>query len=329
MTDLDEGAPTAPSAGGFAELLRLDEIDLNLFRGWCHAGAPLRAFGGQVAAQALVAAGRTVGTERHVHSLHGYFMRPGDPRRPIVYEVDRVRDGRTYATRRVTGVQDGQAIFSLSASFKLPEQDHSRQRRMPVVPAPDELPDPYPVWKEIDPEGFAASTTHLAMEMRFVPLGAPGVPDEQPGMPQQFVWVRASAPLPEDDPLLQVCALAYMSDLTLAGTACLDRQPPRQKRARSGELSIASLDHAMWFLRPFRADEWLLFAQRSPSAADGRGLAFGEFYTRDGELVASCVQEALIRETPRPARASQAAGQAAARPARPAGRPAPTSAHPA
>ncbi|WP_037577645.1 acyl-CoA thioesterase [Phaeacidiphilus oryzae] len=290
MTDEEEARK-----GAFAELLRLDEIEQNLFRGWCHAGAPLRAFGGQVAAQALVAAGRTVGAERHVHSLHGYFMRPGDPRRPIVYEVDRVRDGRSYTTRRVTGVQNGEAIFTLSASFKVPEKDEGRQRTMPVVPPPEELPDPYPAWKELDPEGYAASHTHLAMDLRFVPRRAEGLPAEEPGMPEQFVWVRASAPLPDDDPLLQVCALAYMSDLTLAGTASLDRQPPRQKRARS-ELSVASLDHAMWFHRPFRADEWLLFAQRSPSASDGRGLALGEFYTRDGDLVASCVQEALVRE---------------------------------
>jgi acyl-CoA thioesterase-2 len=293
MTDTTERR-----SGAFADLLSLDAIEVNLFRGRCHAGAPMRAFGGQVAAQALVAAGRTVAADRPVHSLHGYFLLPGDPEQPIVYAVERVRDGFSYTTRRVTGLQRGAAIFTLSASFKRPEQAPERQRPLPGIPGPEDLPDAYSAWAEADPESFAASAFPLAQELRFVPPDAPGVPAEIPGMPQQFVWVKAAEPLPKDDPLLQVCALAYMSDLTLASTVALDRQLPRLRRQDSSpeRLSMASLDHAMWFHRPCRADEWLLFAQRSPSSTDGRGLALGEFYRQTGELVASVVQEVLIRE---------------------------------
>ncbi|MFJ6214164.1 acyl-CoA thioesterase [Streptomyces sp. NPDC092296] len=294
----EEPAEAGAVGGTFPELLRLDEIDENLFRGRCHAGAPLRAFGGQVAAQSLTAAGRTVGATRAVHSLHGYFVRPGDPGRPIVYQVERVRDGRSYTTRRVSAVQRGEVIFALSASFKEPEKAAERQCAMPTVPAPEELPDPYLAWAEHDPEGYAQSAAVRTLQMRFVPDGSPGLPAEAPGMPQQFVWLRAAAPLPADDPLLHVCALTYLSDLTLASTTAMHLQPPRFRRTEPPRLTLASLDHAMWFHRPFRADEWLLFAQRSPSSSDGRGLAIGEFYDREGALVASAVQEALIRERP-------------------------------
>ena len=285
-------AATSP----FADLLRIEELDKNLFRGWCHAGAPMRAFGGQVAAQALTAAGRTIGPERAVHSLHSYFLRPGDPTRPISYEVDRVRDGMSYATRRVTAVQRGEAIFTLSASFKIPEEAESRHRAMPPVPGPEGLPDPFPAAERTDPEDYARPDGFRTLDLRFIPADAPGMPAEIPGAPQQFVWLRSGTPLPQDDPLLQVCALTYLSDLTLASTATLHLQQPRFRRTEPPTVVVASLDHAMWFHRPFRADEWLLFAQRSPSASDGRGLAIGEFYTREGLLVASAVQEALIRD---------------------------------
>ena len=284
---------------GFVDLLRLDEIDLNLFRGWCHAGAPLRAFGGQVAAQALVAAGRTVAPGRLVHSLHSYFMRPGDPRLPLVYEVERLRDGHSYTTRRVTAIQHGEAVFTLSASFKKPESGADRQRAMPLLPDPGLLPDPYADWAEAgsaNPENYWASTGRLTLEMRIVPPGSAGLPGRTAGAEEQFVWLKSASGLPDDDPLLHVCALAYLSDLTLASTAALHLQLPRSQRKGPPTISLASLDHAMWFHRPFRADEWLLFAQRSPTSSDGRGLAHGEFYTRDGLLVASVVQEALIRE---------------------------------
>ncbi|MFE0102036.1 acyl-CoA thioesterase [Streptomyces sp. NPDC059009] len=289
-------APDPAAITGFVDLLRLEEIDRGLLRGWCHAGAPQRAFGGQVAAQALVAAGRTVDEGRAVHSLHGYFMRPGDPRRPLVYEVEELRDGRSYATRRVTAIQRGEAVFTLSASFKKPERDTpDRQRLIPALPGPEELPDPYQAWAAAGSSDYWSTTGRRTLDMRIVPRDQAALAPELPGVTQQFVWLKSAQPLPPDEPLLQVCALAYLSDLTLASTAALHVQPPRAERKGPSRVSMASLDHAMWFHRPFRADEWLLFAQRSPSSSDGRGLAHGEFYTRDGRLVASAVQEVLIR----------------------------------
>ncbi|WP_405914106.1 acyl-CoA thioesterase II [Streptomyces sp. NBC_00963] len=284
---------SGPAAGLGSDLvgfLSLDQLDRDLFRGWCHAGLPLRAFGGQVAAQALTAAGRTTADGHHVHSLHGYFLRAGDTRQPILYHVDQLRDGRSYLSRRVTAVQGGVAIFTLSASFKLPERYGDRHPRIPDAPLPEELPDPYEPWAAGDPEGFEMSQWRRVMAMRFVP-------DERqppPGLNQQLVWLKSTEKLP-DDPLLHVCALAYCSDLTLAPTAALDSERPRPLREGPPRFFITSLDHAMWFHRPFRADEWMLFAQRSPSAGDGRGLSLGEFWTREGTLVASVVQEAVLR----------------------------------
>ncbi|MFE7559464.1 acyl-CoA thioesterase [Kitasatospora sp. NPDC057500] len=302
MTELTEQDRRATgTVGPFAELLRIERLDENTFRGHCHAGAPMRAFGGHVAAQALVAAGRTIGADRSVHSLHGYFLTPGDPTRPIEYRVDRVRQGTSYATRRVTAVQRGEDVFSLSASFKRPEPAADRHREGPPLPGPEELPDAFSLWDEAA-RAALADTGFGDLELRFVPPDAPGVPPAVPGMPQQFVWLRTGSRLPADDPLLHVCALTYLSDLTLASTAGLHVQPNFFQRTEAPRLLMASLDHAMWFHRPFRADEWLLFAQRSPSSSDGRGLALGEFYDRGGRLVASAVQEALIRErlvTPR------------------------------
>lgn len=293
---------TGPDAiTDFMDLLRLDELDVDLFRGWCHAGAPMRAFGGQVAAQALVAAGRTMTPEtRTVHSLHGYFMRPGDPARPLVYQVDRLRDGRSYATRRVTAVQGGKPVFTLSASFKHPEPDAglARQEQAPLLPGPDApgLIDPYDGWRAQDPTSYWSTTSPLTLDMRAVPRAeADRLLPGTPGVERQFVWFRTTSKLPDDDPLLHVCALAYLSDLTLASTAALHLQPPTAERREPPRVVMASLDHAMWFHRPFRADRWLLFAQRSPFAGDGRGLAQGDFFTEDGTLVASAVQEVLIR----------------------------------
>ncbi|MFE6872456.1 acyl-CoA thioesterase [Kitasatospora sp. NPDC057692] len=296
MTELTEQDRRATgTVGPFAELLRIEQLDENTFRGHCHAGAPMRAFGGHVAAQALVAAGRTIGTDRAVHSLHGYFLTAGDPSRPIEYRVDRVRQGTSYATRQVTAVQRGEAVFSLSASFKRPEPAADRHREVPRLPGPEELPDVFERWDD-EARAALADTGFGDLELRFVPADAPGVPPAVPGMPQQFVWLRTGSPLPDDDPLLHVCALTYLSDLTLASTAGLHVQPNFFQRTEPPRLLMTSLDHAMWFHRPFRADEWLLFAQRSPSSSDGRGLALGEFYDRAGRLVASAVQEALIRE---------------------------------
>jgi acyl-CoA thioesterase-2 len=302
VTDLTEQqipAEQAPRpAAPFAELLEIEQLDENTFRGYCHAGAPMRAFGGHVAAQALAAAGRTCEALRAVHSLHSYFLLPGNPTRPITYEVERLREGVTYATRRVRAVQDRNEIFSLTASFKRPEPTDERHREMPPVPAPDSLPDAFSHWDEELQAAIRNSDGFRDLELRFVPADAPGVPPAVPGMPQQFVWLRIATPFPAGDPLLHTCALTYLSDLTLASTAGLHEQPNFFQRTEPPRLLMASLDHAMWFHRPFRADEWLLFAQRSPSASDGRGLSLGEFYDRDGRLVASAVQEALIRRLP-------------------------------
>ncbi|MFD8756835.1 acyl-CoA thioesterase [Kitasatospora sp. NPDC059577] len=299
MTDLTEppvlAARDARPASPFAELLQLEQLDENTFRGYCHAGAPMRAFGGHVAAQALVAAGRTCEDRRPVHSLHGYFLLPGSPARPIDYVVERVREGVSYTTRRVTAMQKRNEIFSLSVSLKHPEPGPDRHREVPPLPAPESLPDSVADAPEEVRRMVAASGGFRDLDVRFVPPHSPGLPPAVPGLLQQFVWMRTASPLPDGDPLLHAAALAYLSDLTLASTAGLDEQPNFFQRTEPPTLLMASLDHAMWFHRPFRADEWLLFAQRSPSSSDGRGLALGEFYDRDGRLVASAVQEALIR----------------------------------
>jgi|SRR6185312_10731810 len=282
----------------FADLLELEEIDRDIFRGWSHAGAPMRSFGGQVAAQALVAAGRTAGA-RTVHSLHSYFLRPGNPTAPLIYLVDRLRDGGSFTTRRVSVVQKGETIFSLSASFKDPEEGGGHQRPMPIVRPPEESLDLYQA-AEDSGDDRARSVARLVLELRgpdptshFAGAPEPIGPEDELGdsgedIPRRRFWMRAADRL-SDDPLLHVCALAYMSDLMLAGTATLSHGIP------PGELLLASLDHAMWFHRPFRADEWLLFSIESPSSSDGRGLAYAEYFTEDGRLVASVMQEALVR----------------------------------
>ncbi|MDT7589425.1 MAG: acyl-CoA thioesterase [Pseudonocardiales bacterium] len=259
-------------------MLQLERIEENLFRGWCHQTGWQRAFGGQVAAQALTAAGATVPEERGVHSLHGYFIRGGRTDRPIVFEVERTRDGGSFTTRRVVAIQDGETIFSLSASFQRAEVSSEHQARMPEVTAPEdgdiELFEPLPIRQS-------------AIEARYIGDPTKGLPDVGRG-PRQQLWVRAKDRLP-DEPLAHVCALTYISDIRLAGTAGLPHQ------AEPGEPQLASLDHAVWFHRPFRADEWLLFDMESPSYASHRGLAHGEFFTVDGRLVASVTQEVLIR----------------------------------
>lgn len=284
------GYPGAGSLGAvalehkpdFADLLTLDTLDRDIFRGRCHEGAPMRAFGGQVAAQAQIAAGRTVDPDRRMHSLHGYFLRPGRTDAPIVYLVERLREGRSFTTRRVSAVQDGEVIFSMSASFQRPrDSDDSHRLRMPDVPGPDEQSQRWgPMLIAPDFPPFQL------LDLRLVTSSA--APED--GMPRQYIWVRVDQPL-TDDPLLHVCALTYLSDVTLSTTA---RRP--HLRAGPGRLDLVSLDHAMWFHRPFRADDWLLFAQDSPTVGGTRGLSRGMFFTRDGELVASAMQEAgLLR----------------------------------
>jgi acyl-CoA thioesterase-2 len=271
---------------GLVALLDLERLELNLFRGVSPPHSPTRVFGGQVAAQALVAAGRTVEPDRFVHSLHSYFVRPGDPRVPIVYDVERVRDGRSFTTRRVRAVQRGEVIFALSASFQLPQDGLEHTEPAPVgVPAPDDLPD-LGAWLR-DGEGFLAGVPR-PLDLRFVdpPLWSSrrGPATDEPVL----VWMRADGTLP-DDPLLHVCVLTYASDLTLLGSVLAPHTE------HMGEVGLASLDHAMWFHRPFRGDDWLLYECRSPTASGARGLATGRFFTRDGRLIATAVQEGLVR----------------------------------
>ncbi|WP_405904162.1 acyl-CoA thioesterase II [Streptomyces sp. NBC_00656] len=269
----------------FQELLTLERLEADLYRGVCHQGAPLLAFGGQVAGQSLIAAGSTLADDLHVHSLHGYFIRAGRTDRPIIYQVDRTRDGRSFATRRVVAVQDGKAVFSLSASFQRPEQSPEHQADMPDAPGPEGLPE---LW-ESGPRDGGWPIFEAVLESRSAgdALGHGRLPSTGQG-PRQQLWVRTREILP-DAPLLHACALTYVSDIRLVETSDLPYMDD------TGERMIASLDHAVWFHRPFRADEWLLFAMESPNYASSRGLARGQFFTRDGRLVASVVQEGVIR----------------------------------
>jgi len=275
-------------------LLDLEVIEVDVFRGGSPAEERIRVFGGQVAAQALVAAGRTVadgtGVERPVHSLHAYFLRPGDPRVPIVYMVDRIRDGGSFTTRRVAAIQGGEAIFHLSASFHVPETGVNHQAPMPTVPDPETLP----TWAEqMAPYAERLGTWYSRprpIDIRHVGDPLRSAPDALLRPPHHQLWLRADGRLP-DTPLLHACVVAYASDMTLLDTVML---PHGLVWWESGGMQV-SLDHAMWFHRPFRADDWLLYDQSSPTAAGARGLATGTIYTRDGTLAVSVVQEGLIR----------------------------------
>ncbi|MBN9100261.1 MAG: acyl-CoA thioesterase II [Pseudonocardia sp.] len=268
-------------------LLDLEQLEVNLFRGVSPAHRPTRVFGGQVAGQALVAAGRTVPDDREVHSLHAYFIRPGDPSVPIVYEAERVRDGRSFTTRRVMAIQHGEAIFSLSASFQQRQDGLEHSEPGPVgVPAPDSLPTIGERVAAGNQSGWLDKIPR-PIDMRFVdePAWTPGrVGSDDPVR----VWMRADGTL-SDDKLLHVCMLTYASDLTLLGSVIA-----RHDLGSTG-VQMASLDHAMWFHRPFRADEWLLYTCYSPTASGSRGLATGTFTTQDGTLIATTVQEGLVR----------------------------------
>ncbi|XKK40969.1 acyl-CoA thioesterase II [Nocardiopsis sp. ARC36] len=288
MTESADEQTRGQSLEGLLAVLDLEQIEVNIFRGSSPAEGPQRVFGGLVAGQALVAAGRTVPTERHVHSLHAYFIRPGDPEVPIVYEVDRVRDGRSFTTRRVVAVQHGKPIFTLSASFHKEEPGLDHQIPMPDVPPPEDLPSA----RERLQAAFGKVPGFVRwhpIELRPVgPLSFEAERDPRLRTATNPVWLKVDGKLP-DDRLTQVCLMTYASDMTLLDTVLL-----RHGRSFAG-ISMASLDHAMWFHRPFRADEWLLYAQEAPSAQGARGLARGLVYTRDGRLVCSVVQEGLIR----------------------------------
>ena len=277
------------------DLLDLEPIEVNIFRGGSPDEKRQRVFGGQVAGQALVAAGRTV-ARGTVHSLHGYFLRPGDPTVPILYEVDRIRDGESFTTRRVVAIQHGRAIFNLSASFHVAEEGLDHQLPMPPkveVPDPESLPtfhERMAPWKERLGEWY---TRPRPIDTRFVD---PPAQDRSrgPRPPRQRVWMRTDGGLP-DDPLLHACVVAYASDMTLLDSILL----PHGLSWDEGVAMMASLDHVMWFHRPFRADDWLLYDQESPSASGARALARGNIFTRSGSLVVSVAQEGLVRVRPR------------------------------
>jgi acyl-CoA thioesterase II len=270
-------------------LLDLEPIEVNIFRGTSPDVEAQRVFGGQVAGQALVAAARTVDADRLVHSLHAYFLRPGDPSVPILYEVDRIRDGRSFTTRRVVAIQHGRAIFNLQCSFHIHEGGFDHEAPMPTdVPDPDALPDfkqRWAEWADVLGEWYDRDRPIDSRNADWEPLDR-----KNPLPPHQRVWLRADGRLP-DDPVLHACIVTYASDMSLLDTTLL----PHAVGAIEKDIAMASLDHAMWFHRAFRADEWLLYDQDSPSASGGRGIARGSIFTHDGHLAVTVVQEGLIR----------------------------------
>ncbi|MFJ9613158.1 acyl-CoA thioesterase [Streptomyces noursei] len=285
------------------DLLALERIEQDIFRGLSRASVVPRVFGGQVAAQALVAAGRTVPADRPPHSLHAYFLRPGDPGAPIVYTVDRIRDGRSFTTRRVVAVQHGKPIFHLTASFHAQEEAAlEHQEPMPAAPDPLELPTAAEMLPRHAAEGFLTPDVaerlleaRAAIDLRYVDE-PPYVTVGQPREPRSQVWFRTHGKLDDDGeiprPLLDVCLVTYVSDMTLLDSILLAHG---RGGWAVGDVVGASLDHAMWFHRPLRADEWLLYDQESPTAQSGRGLGQGRIFTADGQLVVSVIQEGVVR----------------------------------
>jgi len=280
-----------PILADLLQLLELERIEDNIFRGESRDIGGERVFGGQVLGQALTAASYTAGS-RQVHSLHAYFLLPGDVNAPIVYEVDIARDGKSFSTRRVVAIQHGRPIFNMAASFQQPEEGLDHSDPMPDVPGPEGLSDvrelPQELFDKV-PDKARRFLMHVRpFEFRLVePYQiAPPVAAE----PRRHLWIKTIGPLP-DSADLHRNVLAYVSDYSLLATA----MRPHGIDYTAGNLQLATLDHAMWFHRPCRVDEWLLYAMQSPSASGGRGLAFGRFFTRDGKLVASTAQEGVIR----------------------------------
>jgi acyl-CoA thioesterase-2 len=280
------------SADELAELLDLETIDVNLFRGIQPDTLLQRVFGGQVAAQSLVAGVRTVEPPLSVHSLHSYFLLPGDPAVPIVYDVERMRDGRSFSTRRIVARQHGRPIYFMTASFQVPEVGFDHQDEMPEVPSPAEAVDIADLFRQQSPKKAEDWLTEwAALEMRAIGDSREGGVLPRNGRPAQSrLWIRVSGRL-DDDELTHKAAFTYASDMTLLGSALV----PHGVSISSPKVQSASLDHTIWFHRPFRADEWLLYDQVSPSASGARGLAIGRVFTEDGRLVATVAQEGLIR----------------------------------
>ncbi|HSJ95589.1 MAG TPA: acyl-CoA thioesterase II [Myxococcota bacterium] len=273
-------------------LLDVEEIDADLYRGQNESGRPGRIFGGQVAAQSLVAASRTVAAGRSAHSLHGYFLRPGDPTVPVIYTVQRLRDGKSFATRHVIALQRGKAIFDASVSFQIAERGYEHQMAMPEAPPPESLP----TREELVRRHFDAipeADRHWVAQKRAIDTRHAELPTFFGGGPRRgtsLVWLRVPCRLGDDLDRHQHL-LTYMSDMTLLDNVVL----PHGRRGALGPLMVASIDHALWFHRPARVDDWLLYVQDSPSAAGARGFARGSIFARDGTLVASVAQEGLMR----------------------------------
>src|SRR5579864_5661492 len=280
---------------GLLEILDLEPLELNLFRGRSPQDRWQRVFGGQVIGQALVAACRTVEEVRlrPPHSLHAYFLLGGDPKVPIVYEVDRIRDGRSFTTRNVKAIQHGHAIFSMSVSFHGSEPGLSHQFKMPDVPKPDALPGDAELKEKIFPLLPEAARRYYQRErpIDFKPVEFSRYLGKRSDTGRFDIWIRANGRLP-DEPAIHQCVLAYASDMMLLDAALI----PHGRSVFSEDIMAASLDHALWFHRPFRADEWLLYAQDSPSLADSRGFSRGLIFSGDGTLVASVAQEGLLRQ---------------------------------
>ena len=279
-------------------ILDLERLEHNLYRGRSHKVGWQRVFGGQVIGQALVAAQRTVVEERQVHSLHCYFMLPGDPAVPIVYQVDRLRDGRSFTTRRVTAIQNGRAIFSLECSFQVEEEGLEHQMAAPLdVPPPESLRSQFELLQEfghVIPEGVRAFWSR-ERPLQIKPINVEHYTSREKLRPRQSVWIRTTGAVPDERPL-QRAILAYLSDMTLLDASTF-------AHGRTGfdpEIQMASLDHAMWFHRDCKLDDWLLYTQDSPNAIGARGFSRGFLYARDGTLVASTAQEGLIRLRPKP-----------------------------
>ena len=273
--------------------LDLERLEDNLFLGARGNEGWQRVFGGQVLGQALMAAARTVDADRSVHSLHGYFLLAGDPSRPIVYDVERIRDGGSFTTRRVKAIQHGRPIFSMSSSFHKAEPGFDHQSEMPQVPPPEELANPKDLIAGlIDalPQSMRSYwSRERPIDMRVVDVSRYLTRDKK--VPLQHIWIRANGKLP-DDPAIHQAVLAYASDFTLLDTALI----AHGKLLFDADVQLASLDHALWYHRPFRADEWLLYVQDSPNAYGARGFCRGSIFTREGTLIASVVQEGLMRE---------------------------------
>ena len=284
-----------PAVQDLLSILDLEPLEVNLFRGRSPQVGWQRVFGGQVIGQALVAACRTVDEieQRPPHSLHGYFMLGGDPSVPIIYEVDRIRDGRSFTTRRVVAIQHGRAIFSMSASFHVHEPGFDHQAEMPKVPGPEDLPSDAEIRDRVLPmmpdpirRYFERERLIELRPVEFERYLGKRFPDGH-----FHIWMRTTSTLPAT-PAIHRCVLAYASDLSLLDCALV----PHGRTVFEKSIMAASLDHALWFHRPFKADEWLLYSQDTPSAGEARGFARGLIFTRDGTLVASVAQEGLLRE---------------------------------